>query len=120
MSITSRDDHICVSSVTRTINSGWNTSAPSPSGLPIGSVIFDFATQQLKVSDGYNWQTLEDSTSVALSKSTAKVIAWAEQKMRQEAEEQELLNKFPSLKQAQEHYNTMLSLVKSYEKQPEK
>ena len=86
MSIRSRDDHIQVYGATLNLTSYRYNPMPFADAVPIGSVMFDFAAQKLKVSDGCNWQEIESIVSIGLSESTAKVIAWAEQKMKSEAE----------------------------------
>lgn len=112
MSIISRNDYIQVYGVTQNVTPYRYDSLPFANAVPMGSVIFDFAAQKLKVSDGCNWQDIESRVSIGLSESTLKVIAWAEQKMKSEAEAQSLELQHPGLKQAREQYEFMLNLVR--------
>ncbi len=71
----------------------------------------------LHVTDGsskYRIDTHGGEMSYGLPADTVSVILWAERKMREEQLLEEKLRQFPALKEAKDHFDTILALVKNF------
>lgn len=109
--INSSSPHIQVSngSLPYIGNNGYASNAPA------GHVWWDTTTQCLKVSDGSNGIPIQPQSTIGLSPMADEAIEWAQRKMQEEQELEELMKKHPGLKDAKQQFDVMLALVKSYD-----
>ena len=87
-------------------------SGPAP---VVGTVAYDSSIQGFKVYDGYDWQILSGNSQFgSLNAADQKTLEWAERKMREETELDELCKQHPGLAAAREQFEIMKSLVREY------
>lgn len=82
-----------------------------PPNAPVGAVMM--RNSILYVFDNNCWIPVSEnqSVSIELDYTANDVLLWARRKMEEERKEAELLEKFPALKKAKEHYLTIKSIV---------
>lgn len=95
------------------ISSGSSSYA---NGAPAGQIWWDTSNQCFKISDGSNWQLMNQVTTINLAYDAEQAIAWAKQKQREEQELEELMRKHPGLQDAHDAFKVMLVLVKDHNK----
>lgn len=77
-----------------------------------GEIRFNTSMQCLEIFDGSAWRPwAASSANVALSARAEQLLDWAERKMQQEQHLQELMDKHPGLREAQERLDIMKTLV---------
>ena len=72
---------------------------------------------RLQVYDGSGWLDLRTSLYATLSPLVKETLDWAQKKMRQEAELEQLMNKHPGLRDSKERFEIMLALVRKDNKE---
>lgn len=74
---------------------------------------------QVKVINGdlmvYNgsWQKISVYTNIHIDKEIDNILTWAKNKIKQEAEEEELAAKFPAFAKARENFKLMKAMVRN-------
>lgn len=94
----------------------------------VGSLTFDPSSQQMKVYDGTNWQTIGGGqATVNLTPMAINILKWAERKMQEEFELQELCDKHPTIKDivnqmndSMANYKHKIEMIKTLIKEEEK
>jgi hypothetical protein len=72
----------------------------------------------LQTFDGSNWICMNSSyATVSLDPELQVLLDWGRRKMIQEQDLQSLMEKYPGLKDAKEHYDIMLALVSDHNKE---
>lgn len=121
MNIKTLGCYITTRSIQNNIQPYYGLAAPPDNSRYItGDIRWNFTTQKHQVFDGQYWHDLNQETYIGLSEETSQVLAWARKKMLADAEQEKLEAQHPGLKQAREHYETMLNLVKNHEITEEK
>lgn len=89
-------------------------SAPyiNNNGQSAGNVRWNIMTQQLEVSDGNNWINISQNASIGLSWTADEAIRWASEKMAEERDLKQRMEKNPGLKDAYEKFQIMDILTK--------
>ena len=82
-----------------------------PTTAPIGTVLMKDSS--LYAFDGMHWISASENKTmtVQLDYKMTEVLLWARRKMEDEQKEAELLEKFPALKKAKEHYDAVKNIV---------
>lgn len=80
-------------------------------GTPmVGSITYDSSTQSTKVFDGYTWQILGGgSAMINLNPTAISILKWAESKMREEQEMQDLCIQHPTIKDIVDQMNSSIA-----------
>lgn len=84
-------------------------------GAPTGEVWWDSNTQRFKVVIGPG-QSMDLQTNVAnieFRPEVARILEWAERKMKEEAQLDQLCQEYPNLDQARREYEVLLALLKN-------
>lgn len=79
---------------------------------PIGSVRYNPTTSTLEVFDGIYWVVFGKDVTIGLDDRIANILLWAESKMNEEEELEQLCSKFPALEKAYQNLETIKKLVK--------
>lgn len=88
-----------------------NTSQPMAGMLRINPNM-----NRVEVYDGINWQGFGNDAHVDLSESAKEVLRWAQDKMKEEKELTELMEKHPGLKDLHDKFEVMKALCQEEEK----
>ena len=80
-------------------------------GMNVGNVRYNTTNQSMEVYDGSSWQVVSMGATVGLSYEADNAIRWAQQKMKEEAELKEKLEKHPALKDVYDKFKMMEALV---------
>jgi len=86
-------------------------------GQSAGEVRYNTNTQQMEVYDGSNWISISQTATVGLSYEAEEAIRWAQEKIKEEAELKERIDKHPGLKDAYEKFQIMDILTKEEDAQ---
>ena len=78
----------------------------------IGQIRYNTMTQQMEVYDGMTWIVISQNVSVGLSWAADEAIRWANEKMREEADLKQRIERHPGLKDAWEKFQIMDILSK--------
>jgi hypothetical protein len=89
-----------------------------------GMLSYDSSSQSMKVYDGNNWATIGSGSAVVnLSYDAINILKWAQKKMLEEAERNELAETNPTIKdlieqikQKEEQISIVQALIKEEEK----
>ena len=81
-------------------------------GQSAGNMRFNTMTQQMEVFDGNAWQVISQNITVDLSWTAEEAIRWAHEKMSEERNLKERMEKHPGLKDAYEKFQIMDILTK--------
>jgi hypothetical protein len=85
-----------------------NMNAPSA-----GMVRYNGNTRLMEVYDGYSWHSLPSiAPTIDLTTQANSAIDWVIQKMQEEKELQSRMQKYPTLKEAHDHFQTINCLTK--------
>ena len=76
-----------------------------------GVVQWNGTTKCFEVSNGINWMRIDNTVQVHHSADLQKIIAWANIKMLEEEEMQNLRSKYPALDEAYNHLDLIKALV---------
>jgi hypothetical protein len=93
---------------------GGHASGPyiSPGSSGAGIMRYNGNTQTIEVNDGISWQALNAAyPSVELNGRAVSILEWAEQKMMEEQQLNELCKKYPGLERARSNFETFRQLV---------
>lgn len=110
-------------------NKGAQPYINKTSGQPmIGALSYDPGSQQMKVYDGNSWMTIGGgSATVNLSPNAISILKWAENKMQEEYELQQLAESNPTIKDLVDQmnntvldYQRKIAMVKILIKEEEK
>lgn len=93
----------------------------------IGALTYDHNSQNMKVYDGNGWMNIGGgSATVNLSANAISILKWAEQKMLEEAERNELAKTNPAIKDLmnqikdkEEQMKMVMTLIKSPGNEPQ-
>lgn len=81
--------------------------------MGVGDVRFNTGSQTIEVYDGQAWQQMSmGHAQVSLSPQAQSVIAWAEKKMLEEAELEQLAKEYPILEDAMRDLEVIKTLVR--------
>ena len=80
-------------------------------GQSAGNMRFNTTTQQMEVFDGNVWINISQNVLIGLSYTGEEAIRWTQEKMREERELKEKLEKYPTLKDAYEQFKMIEALV---------
>ena len=81
-----------------------------------GDLFYDFALQEIKVYDGSNWVVIEGHANVGLHPGIENLLNWVGKKINEEAQLDELCDKYPALAEAREQFEAMKGLVSKHDK----
>jgi hypothetical protein len=81
-------------------------------GQSAGNVRWNIMTQQMEVSDGNNWINISQNASIGLSWGADEAIRWATEKMAEDRDLKQRMEKNPGLKDAYEKFQIMDILTK--------
>jgi hypothetical protein len=93
---------------------GGHASSPyiSPGSSGAGMMRYNGNTQCIEVNDGSVWQVMSSAyPSVELNGRAVSILEWAEQKMAEEKELDELCKKYPGLERARSNFETFKQLI---------
>ena len=100
--------------------SGGDTSVPyinQNTTNPMTGMMRVWGTD-MQVFDGSSWLNMNSSyATVSLGSELQVLLNWARRKMIQEQDLKSLMEKYPGLKDAKEHYDIMLALVSDHNKE---
>ena len=92
--------------------------SPPMSALNVGQVRFNNSLQCLEVYDGATWlPILANHASVDLNHEATAALDWVRQKMQEEKDLQELMNKHPGLKDLYDKFEMLKVLCEQEEKE---
>lgn len=89
-----------------------------PGNSLAGQVRFNLSNQKLETYTGYSWVCISWDLSVNLSQDVKDIIQWAKNKMQQDKELEDKMNKFPDLRDAYEKFRVLEASVYEEEKEP--
>ena len=95
---------------------GYFNSYNSSSGSLVGLV--RYTNGGLEAYDGNNWINISTMAEIILSSDMKNILDWAKQKMQEEQQLDQLMEKYPSLKSAYEAYRNIKIIVESEESNP--
>ncbi len=72
--------------------------------LSAGQVRFNPSTRSIEVYDGHNWANCAGSAQVALTPNAEEILRWAQTKMEQERNWQDMAQKNPAVQDAYEKF----------------
>ena len=72
--------------------------------LSAGQVRFNPSNRNMEVYDGNNWVSCAGSTQVALTSNAEEILRWAQKKMEQEQNWQDMATKNPAVRDAYEKF----------------
>lgn len=81
-------------------------------GQGAGNVRYNTSTQQMEVYDGAGWLNITQNASIGLDWTAEQAIRWVTDKMAEEANLKERMEKHPGLKDAYEKFKVMDILTK--------
>jgi hypothetical protein len=84
--------------------------------LNVGAVRYNPGSSLLEVYDGTSWQQYRDDSTVDLANETKVTLDWARQKMLEEQNLKQLMERHPGLKDAHEKFEIMRILVTEEER----
>jgi hypothetical protein len=91
----------------------------NPGALGAGTIRFNPGNQNFEVSDGQTWHTLSSGlTHVALTQDAEKILDWARNKMQEEQQLIQLMEKNPGLRELYDQFE-MMKILCSTEKEPD-
>ena len=98
--------------------SGGLSSAPyiSPGAISAGQMRFNPNFQIYEVYDGLTWHNVSSQVQIDLSAQAKEILAWADNKMKEEAKLKELMGRNPGLKDLYEKFEMMRALCYEEEK----
>jgi hypothetical protein len=84
-------------------------------GAPTGQVWWDGSTQRLKVvtGPGQSMDLHSNSANIEFRPEVNRILEWAERKMQEEDQLDQLCKKFPNLEEARREFEVLLALVKN-------
>ena len=86
-----------------------------PSNHNIGMIRYDGIGNRIEVMNGREWSELPcKSVNISLTSRAEEILMWVENKMLEEQEEKELLEKYPALQKAKEEYLLIKRLVSNH------
>ena len=86
------------------------------SALSSGQMRFNPGTQNIEIYDGISWQSIVPSyVNVDLPGYVKETINWANQKMNEERQIDELCKKYPGLEKARDNFEMFKKFVKAQE-----
>ena len=91
-----------------------NSYAPpwiNNNGAMAGQMRMNTNGQNVEVYDGTTWHVMSQTASVRLSPESENILNWAQQKMIEETQLKEKMEKYPTLKSAHEQYKMIEALV---------
>ena len=84
--------------------------------LNVGAVRYNPSISCMEVYDGNAWQQYRDDSTVDLANETKATLDWARQKMLEEQNLKQLMERHPGLKDAHEKFEIMRILVTEEER----
>ena len=107
--------NIASSSAHITVSNPYSPNIYNNGMMNVGQVRYNTVNQNMEVFDGNMWQGISMATTVGLSYEAEDAIRWAQEKMRDEAELKQRMEKNPGLKDAWEKFQIMDILTKEVE-----
>lgn len=93
------------------VNSSRNQPYINSGALSAGMLRYNTNNSCIEVYDGNSWFTFSGHAEVSLSSEAQQIMAWAQEKMRQEQELEMLMKKHPGLRDLHEKFELMKALV---------
>ena len=92
------------------------TSTPyvGNSGPAAGMTRYNTNSQQLEAFDGNGWLSVSNSVDISTSAVLKDVIIWAQKKMAEEREFEELVKRNETVRHAKEQLDIVVALTKDY------
>jgi hypothetical protein len=90
----------------------YSTPYVGNNGQSAGNVRWNTMTQQMEVCDGNTWINISQNASVGLSWTADEAIRWASEKMAEDRDLKQRMEKNPGLKDAYEKFQIMDILTK--------
>lgn len=106
-----------------TVNGPGITVYPGygPKPAVTGMIRWNSGTQLMEVMDGQNWIPINPGpTTIQLDASIQTIIEWANRKIKEEKELEELMGKYPGLKEMHEKFEMMKVLVRDHSAETKK
>ena len=72
---------------------------------------YNHQSNKIEVYDGSNWLDFGSSVNVTLNHEAEAIMSWAQKKMQEEKEFEELCKKHPTLQEAHERLQIIKTLV---------
>jgi hypothetical protein len=87
----------------------------SPGGQSAGIIRYNTSSNNLEVYDGMSWQALTSSgsTYISLNRESQDAIEWAQRKMQEERNLQQLIDNHIGLRDAYEKFKIMEALTRN-------
>jgi hypothetical protein len=98
-----------------TVVSGGQVNTPyiSPGSAGAGMIRWNPNMNMMEVNDGLSWKTLDTSyASVGLTPEAESLLDWAKQKKQEEDNLAMMMERYPALKKAKDHFELIWNLVK--------
>lgn len=86
-------------------------------GPAAGMTRYNTQNQQLEAFDGSSWYTVSNSVDISTSLVLKEVIVWAQKKMQEEREFEDLVKRNETIKHAKEQLDILVALTKDYNEQ---
>jgi len=83
-------------------------------GPASGMIRYNTNTQQNEVFDGSVWISMNSNADISTSSMLREVVAWAQKKMSEEREFEELVKKNETIKHAKEQLDMLVALTKDH------
>lgn len=83
-------------------------------GLTAGQIWYDINTMRFKIYTGTHWADIEP-VDISLHPDADAAITWAQKRMQEEAQLEQLMQQHPGLRDAKQSFDAMLALVREYE-----
>lgn len=96
--------------------SGGNSSWIGNNGPGAGMMRYNTSTQMIEVFDGTSWMPQSMTVYLSMTHEAEEALNWANIKRREEAELEELLKQYPSLKNAHDQFQVVKALVQNAKK----
>lgn len=104
--------NITSSSAYVTVSTPYPPNIYNNGQLNVGQVRWNTSSQNMEVFDGNMWQIITNGATVGLSYDADSAIRWALDKMKEESDLKERMERHPGLKDAYEKFQMMDILTK--------
>jgi hypothetical protein len=97
------------------LEGGYSQGGPIFNGIAnnSGKVRYNPQRRSMQTYNGIEWVDIEQSVSIGLSQDAENIMAWAKNKMEQEANLKDAMEQHPGLKDAYEKFEIMKMLCVS-------
>lgn len=81
-----------------------------------GAVQWNGAAKCFEVSTVSGWSRIDNTVILQMSSEFEEMMTWVKEKMQEEQKLKQLSDKYPAIKSAKEHLDTVIALVKEGER----